>query len=452
MVERFAEAVLDDGLAVSAILAITFTEKAAAELRDRVRRRFAERGEEEHARAVDAAWIGTIHGFCARVLRGRALAAGLDPRFTVLDEPAATRLADAAFAEALETWMASGGAPALDLAAAYGPNLRPAVLATHAALRSRGQSRPALPDVPAGAAPDRAGLEAALVSARAALSSMKDGKRVTAGLLALDACAAVLERGAIPSPGDLDAALLRGGKPLDTEPCDAYREALTAFRAACAGHHARAALVPLDALLRAYDAAYRDAKAQRFAVDFADLELHVRDLLEADPAVRRRLAERFGLIMVDEFQDTNRVQLDLLEHLERDNLFAVGDEFQAIYGFRHADVTLFRERRGALGPQRARRLTANFRSVEPVLDVINGAFSPLWPSFAPLVAGTGRRPEACRRPQPQVAEQPAEAAPRGETTACCGSSIPTSRSPGSRRSERRAARHGMRGLRGCAHG
>ena len=94
MVERFAEAVLRRRRAPSAsILTLTFTEKAAAELRERIRRRFAELGEAEHARAVDAAWIGTIHGFCARVLRTQPLAAGLDPRFTVLDEAAARRLA-----------------------------------------------------------------------------------------------------------------------------------------------------------------------------------------------------------------------------------------------------------------------------------------------------------------------------------------------------------------------
>ena len=59
--------------------------------------------------------------------------------------------------------------------------------------------------------------------------------------------------------------------------------------------------------------------------------------------------------MVDEFQDTNRLQLDVLQMLERDNLFAVGDEFQSIYGFRHADVTIFRERRAAWGGAGARR-------------------------------------------------------------------------------------------------
>ena len=93
--------------------------------------------------------------------------------------------------------------------------------------------------------------------------------------------------------------------------------------------------------------------------------------------------------MVDEFQDTNRLQLDILQMLERDNLFAVGDEFQSIYGFRHADVTIFRERRAALGEARVRPLTANFRSREELLDVLNGAFAPQWTDrFAPLLAGT----------------------------------------------------------------
>ncbi len=84
MVERIAEAVREDGVSVGAILALTFTEKAAGELAERLRRRLTELGEDEHARAVDGAWIGTIHGFCARLLRSQPLAAGLDPSFEVL--------------------------------------------------------------------------------------------------------------------------------------------------------------------------------------------------------------------------------------------------------------------------------------------------------------------------------------------------------------------------------
>src|SRR3954452_14185055 len=102
MVERFVEAVLQDGVAVCAVLALTFTEKAAGELRERIRRRFTELGEHDHARTAEGAAIGTIHGFCAGVLRAPPFAVGLDPRFTVLDEPASKRVREAAWERAVE--------------------------------------------------------------------------------------------------------------------------------------------------------------------------------------------------------------------------------------------------------------------------------------------------------------------------------------------------------------
>jgi ATP-dependent helicase/nuclease subunit A len=408
MVERFVEAVLRDGVAVGAVLALTFTEKAAGELRERVRRRFAALGHDELAREADAAWVGTIHGFCVRLLRARPLAAGLDPLFTVLDEPAARRLADGGYERALDAWAAAHGAPAVDLAAAYGPALRELVLGGHETLRSRGQSHPRLPIPPERPAPDPTALAAARTAAAAALASATDGKKVAAAREALDECARLVSAGAdeVPWPGALDSARLGGGaKALEGPACVAYREAWEAYRAGCADHHARAALVLLDDLLGRFGTAFAEAKAARAGVDFSDLELRVRDLL-ADPVARQAWAERFELIMVDEFQDTNRLQLDVLEALERDNLFAVGDEFQSIYRFRHADVTIFRER---LGAGRVSRLTRNFRSGEELLDVLNGAFAPeLGSRFAPLVAGNGAVSGPLRLFDPDAASGAAE--------------------------------------------
>src|ERR1035437_8639600 len=148
LVERFVAAVREDGIAVAAIRTITFTEKAAAELRDRIRSRLRELGEAEAARATEGAFISTIHGFCARVLRAHALAAGIDPHFTVLDRGDSEPLAYLAFDDALDE-LAKSSEQAVDLIAAYGPApLRWAILGTYAQLRSGGQSAPRLPACP----------------------------------------------------------------------------------------------------------------------------------------------------------------------------------------------------------------------------------------------------------------------------------------------------------------
>src|SRR5215218_3151207 len=165
MVERFVEAVLHDEVPVGAILALTFTEKAAGELRERIRRRFTDLGEHEHARAAEGAWVGTIHGFCARVLRAHPFAAGLDPRFAVLDEAAMRRLQNTAWEQAVEAWAAEEGEPAVDLLAAYGQDLRTMVLRAYDELRSRGHATPRLELPPPGAVADPAVLGAACLAA-----------------------------------------------------------------------------------------------------------------------------------------------------------------------------------------------------------------------------------------------------------------------------------------------
>ena len=108
-------------------------------------------------------------------------------------------------------------------------------------------------------------------------------------------------------------------------------------------------------LLAEFATRYEELKGDRAALDFDDLELRARTLLAREGAVRAGWRERFELVMVDELQDVNRRQLALLELLERENLFTVGDEWQSIYGFRHADVELFRARRDELARGPAER-------------------------------------------------------------------------------------------------
>ena len=113
LVDRFCTAALDPEVGVERILAFTFTERAADQLRRRVRAELARMASEaaepellerlrEAEQKTERAWISTIHGFCRRVLASHPAAAGIDPRFRVLDEAEADRLAERAFDAALD--------------------------------------------------------------------------------------------------------------------------------------------------------------------------------------------------------------------------------------------------------------------------------------------------------------------------------------------------------------
>jgi ATP-dependent helicase/nuclease subunit A len=119
LVERFARAVIDDGLDVDSLLVITYTDRAAGELRARIRARLLELDRPDLARDLDGAWISTIHGFCRRLLTAYPLAAGIDPRFRVLDESQARVLQGEAFNAALDGFCAADEPDRWQLLATY---------------------------------------------------------------------------------------------------------------------------------------------------------------------------------------------------------------------------------------------------------------------------------------------------------------------------------------------
>ncbi|MGZ4430488.1 MAG: UvrD-helicase domain-containing protein, partial [Gaiellales bacterium] len=130
----------------------------------------------------------------------------------------------------------------------------------------------------------------------------------------------------------------------------------------------------LESLLGVFDERYVRIKQSRGLLDFNDLELCGRDLLRADPEVAAEYRTRFAEVMVDEFQDTNRLQVELVELVAAGDLFLVGDEFQSIYRFRRADVEVYRKRRDLAGDG-AVALTLNYRSRPHVLDLVNETFA-----------------------------------------------------------------------------
>ncbi len=294
LVGRYCDALTEDGTGIDEILAFTFTERAAAELRQRIRHELGERSRaaraagDEHraaelrglARETERAWVTTIHGFCRRLLGTHPIAAGLDPRFRVLDAPEAGRLRERAAREAIAALVASGDERVARVTAAYRAyRVSDIVLTAHERLRSQGMAQPSLPEV---GLPER--------------RSHRDDDSPL-------------------SPDEVKAAL-----------------------------DARAAL---QEVLGAVSARYEELKGGRSGLDFADLELRAVELLRTSEAVANAWRGRFRHLMVDEFQDTNRVQLELIERLRgpETRLFTVGDEHQSIYRFRNADLEVFRAER-----------------------------------------------------------------------------------------------------------
>ena len=378
LVERYVQAVCDRGVDIESILVITYTRKAAGELRSRIRAALRARGRPDLARGLDAAWISTIHGFCNRLLRAHPFAAGLDPRFRELEDAGAAVLRGEAFERALDDFCSGGDDERLRLLATYRANgLRRMLTGVFETMRSAGRE---------------------LVLELGERSSLEDAiarLRAEAGQLADDASATVTQRrnatetlrvvGAASVPErliDLSAFAAKGARAASFELARKAAERAALEELAAADRDL------LQELLERFAAEYAAAKRRESAVDFEDLQLAARDLLRDDEAVREETQLRFRIVMVDEFQDTNRLQcelIDLVAHRDLTEVFTVGDEFQSIYGFRHADVEVFRERRQEAESVLA--LTKNYRSRPQVLAAVNRLFGDVFgDEYQPLAA------------------------------------------------------------------
>ena len=426
------------GTSVEHMLVLTFTRAAAAEMKARIMKRLTALSEEaedaaqaayllNEARAVGGAHISTVHAFCARVLRRHYPAIDISPDARIADETEAAVLTEEV-KDALLTALCEEENPGWRrLLGAFGGEdaAWTAVSDTVRFLDAQPDGLAWLDDA-VSRYTSEAGCDALLGEVVAAC---RDELR-----LALDALA--YERNQLPLDGMekvfaiLDDTLMRCRALLLTNDYDAYRQGLLAMeygrllfprgtedavknpvrdardavkdllklqQKQFARPHAEEAEIMRDAgvvllalsdVVHAYSAAYTQAKRARNVLDFSDLE-HLALSALRQPAIAAEYRERFALIAVDEYQDSNRVQEAIVDAIRReDNLFFVGDVKQSIYRFRQAEPALFNEKllrfSGASGARID--LNKNFRSSPQVLACVNDTFSAIMQEPAAEIA------------------------------------------------------------------
>lgn len=383
------------------VLAITFTKDAAAEIRDRVRRALIDEGMDEEALTVDDAWISTIHGMCSRILRAHALELGIDPEFTVLTDT--DELMDQAVEHVLARATAPDAAPELaaSLKALYawypmageggsfgtGTTIKGLV---RDLLELSSQLPGGMDDV--CVARGQADTSALADAYRAALGASKAAtEKAQMALDAIDAFEASGKTMADAARLMMSCTMPRASKAFPKEQVELLKaEAADAFInivLACGGP----ALDALVGLARSVEAEYRALKAGQSALDNNDLLRMAYEALCDYPAIRAAYEGRFKMVMIDEFQDTDQMQVDLIRYLtgagER-ALCTVGDAQQSIYRFRGAEVEVFRRQERKVGSSAAPEVTAvadapagelvklvrNFRSHDEVLRYVARVF------------------------------------------------------------------------------
>jgi len=422
LVNRVVALIARGRVGIRELAAITFTEAAAGELRDRIRFRLEQAAvdpgrapeERERCRAalddVDDAALSTLHGFAQRILAEHPLEAGLPPHFEVVDDVEAAVRFEERWGEFLDALVADPELePVLLRSLALGvdfDHLRRVARVLHEhyeRLRAVGPVTMSAPVVD---------VEVVLAPLAEAIRRLKECGvpqdklfRHIEGLIALPD----VLRGA---HDDLDRLDLLGQMPKLAKnvgrhanwhcPVDEVRKLLEQAdeaRAEVIVAQQQSALDVLLARLRGFVRNYADERRRDGRIEFHDLLVLARDVLARDRRVRAALADRFRVLLIDEFQDTDPLQIEIAVLLSSDDpdagtrpwsevtitpgrAFFVGDPKQSIYRFRRADLALYHEVERELRDGR-RELTQNFRSVPGILDWVNHVFARLFETAEP---------------------------------------------------------------------
>ncbi len=379
-------ALLEHGHAkVDNIAAVTFTNKAAGELKLRLRSEIDARlraapsaALEEALKHLEEASIGTIHAFCAQILRERPVEACVDPGFQELDPASQERLFERAFRGWFQQQL---NQPA--------PSLRRALIrpipgwSTNAPterLRYAAKQLLEWRDYPADwlRLEWHRNREIDELTARMLEAATRVGTRFAP----LKQFAQWVERHEEVEARDHDALealllkLLMDLNELKRKGVEELQLALKQFRQRA---DADLAVSLREEMLTLIDR-YNELKRRTGRLDFLDLLIRARDLVRDNDAVRAHLQGRFTHLFIDEFQDTDPLQAELLLSLASPGkLFIVGDPKQSIYKFRRADVVFYHEVRRKLEDEGARVvfLSRSFRAVSPIQELVNAAFEPV---------------------------------------------------------------------------
>ena len=483
LVSRIVNTVLNNDVRLSEIAAITFTEAAASELQARIRVEFEklaqtqdpthrERAEQAIA-DTDLAAVSTVHGFASRILGEFSVAAGLPPRISVLDEVASQlaneqrwdRFVDLLNNEPeLEELMYRAALLDVPLSPAFRGQASFKDVAHNFA--QNWDRLDELLDQPLGAVLAPINFDPFHEAVRA-VSTLLDDCLDPSDLLAEHLRRILPEMQAVVAIDDPHRALRRmqalhrGGRsakgrriiwgrgtggakknwavdPKDVK--DIIDEANDALSAVLDD----ASQGVLDQLMRLTAREVRQAASERKSnggLEFHDLLVIARQVLRDSAEVRKALHERYRHVLLDEFQDTDPIQVELASLIaatpaERQpqrwsdhdvaggRLFFVGDPKQSIYRFRRADIKLFLEARDTFGAagSGAVRLDTNFRTVPPIIDWVNGLFAEAMPEeiadaqpkYEPLHAGRSLESGADHRPVVLGGEHPDPKVKAGE--------------------------------------